>query len=271
MRARPRSIARCPVAAIAVVAALCAGGCRLETGVIPSWNAVSPAQVCPGDEVTASYDFLRTETCRDEALCATHHPTVVVSSSPAAFAPRAFTAYGGRFTFTAPAGVTTVGFDVDRDSVRVPTTRVDAEGRPIDFVMTDVRDNSRQVRPLTGSQETELVHDGLCAGSTPVNSPESLPGPPTVSPNLRLVSLCNRNGVPVVVTLNAATPGTTYTQTLAPGDCLNTSAPGVPAGIDTARVVEVRPMFNDPGVRCSGIGPSTPPPALRTVAVMACR
>lgn len=270
MRARPRSIRHYPAIAMAAVAALCAGGCRLETGIIPNWTTVSPAQVCPGDEVTASYDFLRTETCRDEALCATYHPTVVVSSSPEAFTPRSFTAYTGRFTFTAPAGVTTVGFDVDRDSVRVPTTRVDAEGRPIDFVMTDVEDRSRQVLPITGSQETELVHDGMCAGSTPVNSPESLPGPPTMSPNLRLVSLCNRNGVPVVVTLNGG-PGSTYTQTLSPGECLNTSAPGVPAGTDAARVVEVRPMVTDPSVRCSGIGPSTPPPALRTVAVMACR
>ena len=139
------------------------------------------------------------------------------------------------------------------------------------MVVEGVEDIARIVTLVRGNRETELVHDGMCAGGMPVNSPENLPGPPVSSANLRLVSLCNRNGVPVVVTLNGSAPGATYTQALMIGECLNTDAPGVPTGTDAARMVEVRPMFTDPGVRCSATGPSTPPPTLRTVAVMACR
>ena len=260
-----------PCLAVAILVAATAGGCSLDRSIISSWGEASPTQFCPGDAVTVSWDFQRTETCRDEALCAMYHPTVVVSSNPAGFPPRTVTGYRDSFSFNPTADVTRVDFDLDRDAVRVPTTRVDAEGRPIDALREGLRDDWREIRRITGSQETELVHDGMCAGATPVNSPATLPGPPRLSANLRLVSLCNRNGVPVVVTLAGSMPGSSHTQALMTGECLDTGAPGVPAGIDGARVVEVRPMFADPGVRCSATGPNSPPPALRTVALMACR
>jgi hypothetical protein len=257
--------------ALAALATATAAGCTLERSIIPAWGEVTPTQVCPGDTVTVSWDFLRTETCRSDELCAMHHPTVAVTSSPAAFPPRTVTGYRDSFTFNPTADLTRVDFGIDRSAVRVPTTRVDDAGRPVDAIREGLRNDWREVRRITGSQETELVHDGMCAGNTPVNSPENLPGPPASSANLRLVSLCNRNGVAVVVTLNGSNPGDTVTQALRPGDCLNTDAPGMPATIDAARVVEVRPMFTDPGVRCSATGPNSPPPTLRTVAVMACR
>ncbi len=269
MTIRPRSPLAC--LAVAVIAAAASGGCTLDRSIIATWTDVTPAQFCPGDEVTASYDFLRTETCRDEAVCAMFHPTVVVSSTPAAFPPRTVTGYRDSVTFTPTGDLVRVGFDIDRASVRVPTTRVDAEGRPIDAVRDGVRDEIRDVRRITGALESELLHDGMCAGNTPVNAPAGLPGPPRLSPNLRLVSLCNRNPVPVQVTLSGSAPGASHSQTLMPGDCLDTSAPGVPAGTDASRTVEVRPLLADPGARCSATGPSTPPRALRTVAVMACR
>ena len=257
--------------ALAALAAAAAGGCTLDRSIIPAWGEVTPTQICPGDTVTVSWDFLRTETCRNDELCAMYHPTVVVTSNPSAFPPRTVTGYRDSFTFNPTADVTRVDFGIDRNAVRVPTTRNDDAGRPIDAIREGLRNDWREVRRIPDGQETELVHDGMCAGNTPVNSPEDLPGAPRSSANLRLVSLCNRNAVAVVVTLNGSVPGDTVTQTLMPRDCLNTDAPGMPATIDAARVVEVRPLFPDPGVRCSATGPNNPPPPLRTVAVMACR
>lgn len=257
--------------AFAALAAVMVGGCTLDRSIIPSWGEATPGQVCPGEPVTVSYDFLRTETCRNDELCAMYHPTVVVSSNPVAFPPRTVTGYRDSFTFVPTAELTRVDFAIDRNAVRVPTMRNDPEGRPIDAIREGLRNDRRDIRLITGNQETTLVHDDMCAGSTPVNSPEMIPGPPLTSANLRLVSLCNRNGVTVVVTLSGGAPGVSHSETLIPGDCLETGAPGVPDGTDASRVVEVRPMFPDPGVRCSAVGPSTPPPTLRTVAVMACR
>jgi hypothetical protein len=257
--------------ALAALAAVTASGCTLERSIIPTWGDVTPSQFCPGDTATVAWDFLGTETCRNETLCAMYHPTVQVSSSPMAFPPRTVTGYRDSFTFNPTADQTIVDFGINRSEVRVPTLRTDAEGRDIDVVRGGLRNYAVVVERIPDGQETELVHDGMCAGNTPVNSPETLPGPPVSSANLRLVSLCNRNGVAVVVTLNGSAPGSTHTQPLIPGECLDTAAPGMPAGIDAARVVEVRPMFPDPGVRCSATGPSNPPPTLRTTAVMACR
>ena len=155
--------------------------------------------------------------------------------------------------------------------MRIPTERTDPEGRPIDVVRENITDVTRIVTLVRGNRETELVHDGMCAGGAPVNSPETLPMDAYSSPNLRLVSLCNRNGLTVVATVSGSEPGLSHTQGLAPGQCLDPSAPGVPAGIDRATVVDVRPMFPVGGTVCSATGPSTPPPTLRTVAVMACR
>ncbi len=256
---------------VAVLTATCTSGCIIERRNLQGWDAVTPTLACPGDTVAMGYDFLRTETCRNEEQCAGLHPTVVMSADGGAFATRTVTAYRHSFGFTPVADVTRVHLDIDRGSVRVPTTRVDPEGRPIDVVVEGVEDISRIVTLVRGNRETELVHDGMCAGGMPVNSPGTLASDRYTSPNLRLVSLCNRNGVSVVATLNGSEPGVTHTQALAPGECLDPNAPGVPAGIDRAQSVEVRPMFPAGGTICSATGPSNPPPTLRTVAVMACR
>lgn len=256
---------------VAVLTAACTSGCIIERGYLQGWDEVTPTLACPGDTVAMGYDFLRGETCRNEEQCAGLHPTVVMSANNGAFATRTVTAYQHSFGFTPTADETRVHLDIDRGSVRIPTTRVDPEGRPIDVVLENLADVTRIVTLVRGNRETELVHDGMCAGGMPVNAPEALPGDDYSSPNLRLVSLCNRNGVSVVVTVNGDEPGATHTQALAPGECLDPNAPGVPAGIDRAGTVEVRPMFPAGGMLCSATGPSNPPPTLRTVAVMACR
>ena len=256
---------------VAVLTATCTSGCIIERGYLQNWDEVTPTLACPGDTVAMGYDFLRGETCRNEEQCAGLHPTVVMSANNGAFATRTVTAYQHSFGFTPTADETRVHLDIDRGSVRVPTVRTDPEGRPIDVVRENLADVTRIVTVVRGNRETELVHDGMCAGGMPVNSPEALPGDDYSSPNLRLVSLCNRNGVSVVATLNGSAPGATYTQALAPGECLDPNAPGVPSGLDRGGTVEVRPMFPAGGTICSATGPSNPPPTLRTVAVMACR
>ena len=254
--------------AVAVVAVLGTSGCRLEQRPIITWSQVEPAQVCPGETVTASFDFLGEETCRDEAACRSHHPNVVISSAPAAFPTRHITGYVDSFTFTPEADSTTVTFDIDRDAVRVPTIRTDPDGTRIDVVREQVLDRTLTVTRITGALESELVHEGMCAGSTPVNATATVPGPPLVTAGLRLRELCNVNGVPVTLTL-AGAAGSRFSQVLRPGECVDTAMAGVP-GLDLAREVDVRPMFVDPGVRCSATGPSTPPPTLRTLVRQGC-
>ena len=262
-----RSSLRC--LAVAVIAATCTTGCIIERGWLQNWAAISPTLACPGDTVAVSYDFQRDETCRNEEQCASLHPTVVVSAENGAFATRTVTGYRHSFDFIPEADETRVHLDVDRGSVRIPTVRTDPEGRPIDVVREHIDDVTGIVTLVRGNRETELVHDGMCAGGAPVNSPETLPLDGYSSPNLRLVSLCNRNGVSVVATLSSS--AFSYSQALAPGECLDPTAPGTPTDVGRAQLVEVRPMFPVGGTVCSATGPSSPPPTLRTVAVMACR
>jgi hypothetical protein len=263
-------VLRSVLVAATAAAVLGASGCRLERRPIVTWAQVQPAQVCPGEAVTASFDFLREETCRDEAACRSHHPNVVISSAPTAFPTRHISGYSDSFTFTPDADSTRVLFDIDRDAVRIPTIRTDPDGTRIDVVREQVLDSPLTVTRISGSVETELLHEGMCAGGAPVNASATLPGPPRTSANLRLRQLCNANGVPVTVTLTGDSPGSVFSQDLRPGECLDTGMPGAPDGLDMAREIDVRPMLVDPGVRCSAVGPSTPPQTLRTIARQGC-
>lgn len=257
----------CTIAACAVVVA---NGCRLERSVLPSIANATPSEFCPGDTVRASFDYLGSETCRDAAACEMQFPTVTIASTPESFPPQSIRNYVGGVDFVPAADVVTLNYGIDRDAVLVLTSRTDADGRVVNVSRSVPRTQAQTIRRITGSSETELQHAGMCDGSTPVNAPANLNGDPRRSPNLRLAELCNLNGVAVSVTLSGSAPGTTYTQTLAPRECLNTTMPGVPAGINASTVVEVRPLVADPSTRCSATGPSTPPPPLRTLARRGC-
>lgn len=255
---------------IALCAAVVANGCRLERSVLPSIAYAAPGEYCPGDTVRASFDYLGTETCRDAMACAMQFPIVTMTSTPESFPPQSIQNYVGGVSFVPVGDAVTLNYAIDRSPVTVLTSRSDSRGVPINVERSLPRTQTQTIRRLTGVVETELQHPGMCAGGTPVNAPASLTGDSRRSPNLRLTQLCNANGVAVSVTLSGSAPGVSYTQMLMPRDCIDTSMPGVPAGINMSTNVEVSPLIADPSTRCSATGPSTPPPTLRTLARRSC-
>ncbi len=257
---------------IAVCSVSVATGCIINRGVLegPGYAAVAPSSYCPGDTITASVDFLQDLRCPAglEELCMTFSPTVAITSEPEIFPVQSISGYTGSFDFIAPdAPSFNVRFNPNRDEVLIPTEEI-RDGNRV-FVGRSSTDRllaaTRQ-----GPLDRVLTHDGMCAGSEPVNAPQMVPGLPQFSPNLILTDLCNLNTAHVIVTLSGGAGGSPYTQTLAPNQCLS-EMPGVPASTQSARVVEVRPMNMDPGTRCTATGPHMPPPPLRTRVRMQCR
>lgn len=266
MRTLPRTFLRyCAIAACAVVVA---NGCRLDRSIPVYWSDVQPRESCPGDTLTASYDFLGGETCPADASCSTFFPRIITTSAPTSFPARTTRAFSDSFTFVPAADTVNVTFDTDRETVTVPTSRFEA-GERVFAQRLQIRDATHIARRI-GVLERTLDHGGMCNGSTPAHAAVELPGPPQVSASARLQQLCNANGVTVTVILSGSPTGTVHTQALAPGECIDASVPGVPPGIHGARLVEVRPQFFDPGVHCSATGPNTPPASLRTLARMGC-
>jgi hypothetical protein len=261
------------VITIAVCSVVVATGCIIVRGNLsgPGYARLEPQSYCPSDTLTASYDFLGTDVCPPDASCASFFPIVAISSTPTAFPAQSITNYTGSVNFPAPsADQVSVLFDPDRDSVLIPTAEIRPDGRV--FLQRESLNQTRTARRIATVNQ-ELVHGGMCAGSTPVNSSQSLPGLPQFSPNLRLTDLCNVNAVAVIVTLSGGADGSSFTQTLSPGQCL-ASMPGVPTSTENARVVEVRPSTPAPGTRCDTTGTmnnNVPPPPLRTLARMQCR
>lgn len=254
---------------IVACSAIMATGCIINrSNLHRAYTTIVPQQYCPSDTITASFDFQGADVCPPDASCASFFPVVAISSTPTAFAPQSVTNFVGGVSFPAPAAPSvSVLFNPDRDSVLVPTAEVRPEGRV--FVQRESFDQT-QVATRISAVNQELTHDGMCAGATPVNSPQTLPGLPQFSANMRLTDLCNMNAVAVIVTLSGGPDGSSYTQMLSPGTCL-ASMPGVPTTTESARVVEVSPLTVDPATRCTSTGPNVPPPPLRTLARMSCR
>ena len=257
--------------AIALCSALVATGCVLDRSAIPpGWGQVTPRQYCTGDTLTASYNFLGSDSCPAGFDCTPYLPTVTLTSSPALFPSTSLPpGYTGNFSFPSSGDSVTVGFHSNANPVTIPTDRFEGGSR-VFLQRTGVTDVNATARRIVDPQTFELTHSGMCAGSAQTYATAEPAPAPNWSPNLRLVDVCNTNSVAVVVTLTGGSGGT-FSQMLSPGACANTTAPGVPAGTDSARVVDVRPLTPDPFARCSALGPNTPPATLRTVAHMACR
>lgn len=243
------------------LALLLLAGCKLDRRGLIGLGSVSPQQFCPADTVTASFDLLAGETCPADADCATHFPNVDISSAPAAFPPAHFNNYVGSVPFTPSADRVDVTFDIDRESVLIPTDRFDG-GTRIFIQRSPVIDHTATTTRITGAIERELVHGGMCAGATPVNASVELPGPPQLSANLALVELCNASPVAVVITLSGG--GRPELSELSIGQCVT------PRSSET-RVIDIRPQTPDISARCGALEGAVPPRALRTLARLACR
>jgi hypothetical protein len=256
---------------VAVCSVWVASGCIINRGNLTRGYAeVAPRAYCPGDTIAVSYDFLEDLRCPAglEDACASFSPTVAITSEPLVFPARSIRGYTGDFTATAPElDRFSVLFNPDRDEVLIPTDEI-RDGDRV-FVGRESRDQT-YLATRQGPLDNVLTHEGMCAGSEPVNVPQTLPGLPWFSPNLLLTDLCNINPVPVIVTLSGGADGASYTQTLAPNQCLG-DMPGVPTSIGSARMVDVQPMTMNPATRCTATGPNMPPPPLRTRVRMQCR
>lgn len=258
----------CTIAACAVIVA---NGCVFPRNSLPAVNnyKVQPGQFCPGDTVRASFDFLGTEICRDmgTVTCEMLRPDMRITSAPESFPPALIHDYLGQVDFVPAGDRVDVTFDIDRNPVSFPSVRTDGTSY---LASRPASDQTLAATRITGTVESTLIHNGLCAGSTPAHAPASLSSP-NLSPNLRVRELCNVNSVPVSVTLSGSAPGTTFNQMLAPGQCLNTGMPGVPSGIDASTMVEVRSLTIDPSARCGVPTQADNPPApLRTIVRRSC-
>jgi hypothetical protein len=255
---------------ITACAVIMASGCIIDRRGLsgPGYGRVTPRQYCPGDTMTASFDFLQEMRCPDGVDCSGFFPTVAISSSDGMlFPPQSIRSYTGSLNFVAPdINRIAVQFDPNVDEVLIPTEEI-RDGSRVFFARPSRNLMTAATRQLPLSET--LIHSGMCAGAAPVNAPQELPGLPRFSSNLRLTDLCNANSVPVIATLSGGADGTSFTRTLSPGQCLS-SMPGVPASTQGARTIEVQPMNVDLNTRCSGTGPYMPPPPLQMRANMAC-
>jgi hypothetical protein len=253
---------------------LLTNGCSLPHATLPPamFGTVAPKNYCPGDTVIASYNLLGADTCvsRPGLDCATIQPTIGISSAPMSFAPASITAFAGRVDFTPTEDNVDVTFSTGSMTGRqvyvYPT--IDSTGAAI-TKSTYVRDSTYSIQKINGDIGTELTHNGMCAGSTPTHAPASLPGFPQYSSILSLHQICNRNSVPINITISsAAAPPVSVN--LMPGECRDPSPPGSASTIAAGSTVEVQSLAIDPGAQCNAAQGSTPPATLRTAVVMRC-
>lgn len=261
-----RSSTRPRLACLAALAAsMFLGGCYLDRTAIAAIGSATPREFCPGDEVTASFDFLRDEPgCPAGFDCTPYLPVVDIDSAPASFAPQRFTAYQGSVTFVPAADEVDVTFRLDRSSVLIPTDRFE-DGMRV-FVQRDIGTTTSTVtvRRIDEPVVIENVHGGMCAGATPVHATVEL-YPSGTTPGLKVDRFCNASGVPIIATLSDVA-GATDPQTLplGPGECMEPAS-------DRYTIASVRPQFPSPGVRCGSLDGGMPPPPLQTTSMLVCR
>ncbi|MEQ1513913.1 MAG: hypothetical protein ABL934_14690 [Lysobacteraceae bacterium] len=249
----------CTIAACAVVVA---NGCRLERRPIINIGRVVPAQYCVGDTLTASYDFLRADTCTGTPeACDMNRPVVTLSSTPALFPTETVTAYQHSIPFTASGDSVDVRFDFPATEVRIPTS----------ITRGVVPDETQRATRITSPVPTTLAHGSDCTGGVPRYFPVEVPRLPRYSPNVVLLRVINANGVRVRYIIPSTVVGESpYTAELDPGGMIDTSMPGVPAGIRGAMLIEAIPtgLICTPGSGTVDGSPRAPP--LNTQVITGC-
>jgi hypothetical protein len=229
---------------------------------------VSPAQFCPGDTVTASYNLTQEEPCvsRSGFDCAALTPTITVASTPMSFAPQTTTAFAGSVDFLPAADSVDVSFVAASTGLTYPVvTMAGTQGLRIRTLIN----NTANTRRLTGEIMRTVNHGGMCAGSTPTHADGVLPGPPELSPNLRTRRICNSSTAPLRLTI-AGAPGENVERDLMPGQCFDTAEPGISPDVAAARTYSVRALAVDPMTQCGTTQGGMPPAPLETTITLSC-
>jgi hypothetical protein len=248
----------CTIAACAVIVA---NGCRLERRPIIDVGRVAPAQYCPGDTLTASYDFLRADTCTGTPeACDMNRPVVTMSSTPALFPAETVTAYQHSIPFAASGDRVDVRFDFPATEVRIPTT----------ITRGVVPDETQSATRITSPVMTTLAHGSDCTGGIPRYFPVEVLRLPRFSPNIVLLQVINANGVNVRYRISGTATGEVFETLLTPGGRIDTSMPGVPASIRGATMIEATPigLVCTPGSGTVDSPPRAPP--LNTQIITGC-
>ncbi|GAA4796073.1 hypothetical protein [Lysobacter hankyongensis] len=268
---RPLSLGKTLLGMLAA-GVLLTNGCALPHAELRPPNVdigrVSPAQFCPGDTVTASYNLTQEQPCvsRSGFDCATLQPTITMASTPMSFAPRTATAFAGNIDFTPAADSVDVSFTAASRGLTYPiVTMSGAQG----FQIVNLVNNTANTRRITGEIMRTVNHGGMCAGSAPTHADGVLPGPPEVSANLRTRRICNSSTTPLRLTITGA-PGEMVERDLMPGQCLDTGEPGVSPEVAMARTYSVRALTVDPMAQCGAVQGSTPPAPLQTTIALSC-
>ena len=248
---------------------LLTNGCALPHAPLRAVDIgkVEPANYCPGDTVTASYDLTAPDTCtsRPGLSCATLQPTITTRSTPESFPNQTVAAFSNRISFVPSADAVDVSFSLEGASspqnLMFPT--VDAMGAATTRWVY-VRNNTARTTRINGSGTYDLVFPGVCNGSQPSHAPAALPGPPAFSANLHLGSLCNTTSAPLLVSVGG------NTVMLAPGACQNPVPPGSPATIPAGAPVTLLSAPIDPAAQCSAVEGGHPPADIRMQVAMTC-
>jgi hypothetical protein len=256
---------------IAICAITVSTGCFLDRRPRPQWNSLGADGFCPGDTITAGFDFLGMEECPyTDGNCERFMPNVSIGNVPEIGASEIFpaqtlTSFRSSYSFTAPdVEQITVKFHSDRNKVQIPVRRNNEPG----FVeRPDITDTTRTVYKLDTTSPRPLSHLGMCAAGVPTYGAAVIPSPPHISPNAKLKEVCNGNTVPVQVTLSGSAPGEQYTFSLMVDQCQRLDAPGTPAFAQSSKNISLKPESIPADACAAGNAPPTP---LRTFIKLGC-
>jgi hypothetical protein len=230
-------------------------GCILERGVLTSFQDLTPRTYCPGDTLTASYDFQRELRCPAGVDCNPYHPTVTITPTPALFPTQSLpAAYTGSFNFPAAGDRVSVSFSADRASVLVPTEEF-RDGARVFAQRSGYQNPDVRTSSLFNNEEQLVSNAGNCRNEY---MPIQTWGPPQKSPQLIVSQVCNRDSVPIAFMAIDSSGRSTPEVNIEPGRCM----PLPMTDVMRASRIMYRPLVLDVGARCMGSGVASPPDIL---------
>jgi hypothetical protein len=239
-------------------------GCILDRRPIRSFADLTPRTYCPGDTLTASYDFQRELRCPADVDCSSYHPTVTLTPTPALFPAQALPAgYTGSLNFPASGNSVSVSFTPDPTEVQIPTAEF-RDGRRVFAVRNGYSIPEVRTSTLFNNEEQSVRNAGNCRNEyTPIQAWSA----PERSPRLVANQVCNRDSVPIAFTAMDSEGRATPEVRVEPGSCM----PLPMTDVMRARQIMYRPLVPDLGARCmGGTSADIPSRALSVGVLYAC-